>query len=312
MNEITIDNLIADIPADVARRAHAFTSFTPDNRGDQERYDYACILAGDHATLLTLADTDEKRAALEEEFARYRVGFRKRYLAHLEAKGKTASPMITGPARFPVRRNHKALATEDRRAAELHEYRVSALRAIRKRLQPEKAPIALGDADAADRIRLKLEALEKQRDVMRAVNGVIRVAAKHGSERQIRALVDLGLTDEEARDVLKPDFAGRVGYPPYRLSNVGAEIRRLRQRLAAVERNQAAETVESEGTNGIRFEDCPAENRVRLFFPGKPEADVRSDLKSSRFRWSPRLGCWQAYRNHQAIQKAKRVAGVAS
>ena len=35
-------------------------------------------------------------------------------------------------------------------------------------------------------------------------------------------------------------------------------------------------------------------------------------LKGAGFRWTPSLGCWQAYRNHRALSVAKAIAGVAS
>ena len=75
-----------------------------------------------------------------------------------------------------------------------------------------------------------------------------------------------------------------------------------------MERMKAQENTEKEGQNGVRFEDSPADNRVRLYFPGKPDAATIADLKKSGFRWTPSLGCWQAYRT--AMHNARRIAGV--
>jgi hypothetical protein len=109
--------------------------------------------------------------------------------------------------------------------------------------------------------------------------------------------------------LLKPDFCGRVGFADFELTNNSANIRRMKQRLVGIAQNKAAPAVEADGENA-RFEDCPAENRVRLFFPGKPAAEVRQRLKSAGFRWAPTLGCWQAYRHAGTIQTAKDEAGI--
>lgn len=56
----------------------------------------------------------------------------------------------------------------------------------------------------------------------------------------------------------------------------------MKERLVSVTRNQAKEETVIEGENA-RLEDCPADNRVRLFFSGKPDESIRADLKALRF-----------------------------
>ena len=53
-----------DILIQLARAAHAGTSFSPDRRGDQEIVGYAQTLQTDLKTLERYATTDEKRAWL--------------------------------------------------------------------------------------------------------------------------------------------------------------------------------------------------------------------------------------------------------
>lgn len=301
-----------DIPLDLARAAHRGTSFVPDERGAQERAQYASTLASDLLQLEKLATTPALAATLAEEFARYRRGLRGRWIALLSAKSRCVSTMIAGPSGFNTRRHAKASGSADKRSRELVEYRAVALAAIRRKLQPHLAPVMAGDSDAQVRLAAKIAKLEKLQEQMKAINAAIRKHAKKGADAQVEAIVALGIVGEDAaRKLLVPDFCGRIGFADYEIKNNGAELRRLKGRLGAVARDQATETTTTKGEHAT-IDDAPADNRVRLFFPGKPDATVRSSLKGAGFRWTPSLGCWQAYRNHRALSVAKAIAGVAS
>ena len=191
----------------------------------------------------------------------------------------------------------------------LHEFRKRAIEAIKRTLHPEWRPIMAGDDNAQERLKAKIQKAEDFQVMAKKINTTIRKNAKAGKEAQEKALKLLGLKDETVSNVLKPDYAGRVGIPAYELTNNNANLRRMKQRLEVISRDQAKEATETQGS-AARLEDCPAENRVRLFFPAKPSEEVRTLLKSKGFRWSPTIGAWQAYRNHWAIETAKQVAGL--
>lgn len=308
---LDIAGFLSDIPTDLARSAHSGTSFVPDERAATERRSYATMLVQDYAALLKYVDTPEKRTALDEGFARYREGYRTRYLAMLGAKSRCMSTMIAGPSNFPTARNRKRSDAADKRTTELLEYRERALDSIRKTLRPELRPIMAGDDNATDRLAAKIAKLEKVQATMKAANAAIRKHARAGADAQVAALLALGLTEGQARDALQPDFCNRIGFADYQLKNNNAEIRRLKARLAMVSRDKATEATEIQGEHA-RLEDCPADNRVRLFFPGKPPAEVRERLGLAGFRWTRSLGCWQAYRNHRTLAMARREARIAA
>jgi hypothetical protein len=304
-----IPNFANDIPLSLAHAAHSGTSFVPDRRAEQERDGYAAGLAADYENLLKHAPTDEKRAILDAEFATYRAGYRKRYLAHLNSRSRCVSVMIAGPSRFPAARMEKRNRFADKRLEDLIEFRERALKAIRRTLHPELAPIMSGDADAVERLQAKIVKAERLQERMKTANAAIRKHAKAGAEAQVFAIVATGLSEGIARKLLEPDYAGRIGFPGYELTNNNANIRRMKERVEQLTRTKAEPATESNGPNA-RIEDAPAENRIRLFFPGKPSAEVRDRLKHSGFRWTPTLGCWQAYRNHNSLTTATREAGI--
>jgi hypothetical protein len=298
------DQFAADIPMSIAVSAFAGTSFDPERRGASYRADYAATMAADYELLRSHAEKGGTLDKLGDAFARYRAGYAGRYRAWLHSHSRCISWMITGPARFPTRRAQKWNAAADGRLQSLVEFRETVRRAIIRDLRPDLRPIMAGDADAIERLAVKLANMERLQTAMKHANAAIRKHAKAGAEAQVLALVELGFSPARAADLLKPDFAGRIGFAPYELSNNNATICRTRERLEQLERAHAQPVREAQG-EGVRIEEDPPANRVRLFFDGKPDADTRDRLKSCGFRWAPSLGAWQAYINHRTVALAR-------
>jgi hypothetical protein len=302
------ETFIHDISRELAHRAHAGTSFTPDKRGEAEINDYASTLAGDFENFSRDATTPEKQSLLETEFARYREGYRSKYCAYLSSRSRCLSTMITGPSNFPTRRNQKRNGVADRRLEDLNEFRARALAAINKALHPEHRPIMAGDGDALDRLAEKIAQAEALQVTMRTVNAAIRRHAKEGRGAQIKAMMEANpeLCEAKAALMLNPDCLGRIGYFDFELSNNNANIRRMKARLEWLGRDKATKPTTIRGENGVLYEDCPADNSVRLFFTYIPDVATRTRLKSHGFRWTPSLKCWQAYRNSRSLECAKQ------
>lgn len=297
----------ADITIETANRSFYGVSFSPEKRGERARDDYAATLAQDYADLQQQAAKGGTLEVLNVEFDRYRDGYRKRYSAYLASNARCVSWFIAGPSNFPAARMNKRSDIAARRLNELFEFRSRALAAIKRKLRPDLAPIYASDGDAIDRLQAKIDKAEALQVRMKEANAAIRKNAKTGQSAQIAALLALGYQMGIARELLKPDFCGRIGYPAYELTNNNANIRRMKERIEQITRLQSKPAQEMAGSNA-RFEDVPAENRVRLWFDGKPAESVRDDLKRHGFRWTPSLGCWQGYRT--ALDAGKRIAGV--
>jgi hypothetical protein len=300
-------DLKSDIPFDLARAAHSGTSFVPEDRARQEQEDYARTLNGDFDVLFKLATTEEKRDTLLEEFERYRAGYRERFLAYLCSRSRCLSSMITGPSRFPTARNEKRNGVADRRSSDLIEFRERALKAIRRTLCPEEAPIMSGDADAVEWLQAKIIEAEAVQDRMVRVNAAWRKLVKDPATLDAQGLSS---QDKELVRLFKPEHSWDKGpFAGFEITNNGANVRRMKERLEHLVQVKATPETVQEGT-AARMEDCPPENRVRLFFPGKPDLKVRETLKHGGFRWAPSLGCWQGYRNQNTLELAMKTAGI--
>lgn len=83
----------------------------------------------------------------------------------------------------------------------------------------------------------------------------------------------------------------------YKSGVTSAEKRRIIDRVIDIHKNRQMAGDTSKQTDysdlGFQVERNTDINRLQLKFDGKPEANIRSILKSNGFRWSPREGAWQ-------------------
>lgn len=293
-----------DIPLSLAVNAFSGTSFSPEKRGASYRKDYADTLAADYEKMRSHAETGGTLDMLDAEFERYRAGYRKRMTAWLNSHSRCISSMITGPSNFPVRRAQKRNDIEHRRLTELIEFRGYAMRTVIRNLRPDLRPIMAGDADAIERLQAKLHELETRQAKMKAIN-----AAHRAYKKKPESLLEADLSEQEKATIrnYEPRYSWEPHpFAPFELTNNNATIRTTQARIEQLMKAKATPDKAIECASGLRVEDCPADNRVRLFFPGKPDASVRDTLKSNGFRWSPTIGAWQAYRNHRAMELAQK------
>src|SRR5690606_20702504 len=244
--------------------------------------------------------TEEQRRVLIDELERYRRGYVERELELLQATSRTASPMVTGPARFPVDRNRKALERVQRLTREFIQWRDRAIDAMRRKI--ERA--GQEDIDPLEAARRELAEAEALQEHMKRANAIMRRSGL-SDEQKRRAMGEGGIRD----DVIEEPFttarvAGALGSGTYRLENNSARIRRLRQRIEALERRATRTTREIRFDGGRIVENAEAD-RLQIFFDSVPSQEIRNQLKSRGFRWSPREGAWQRQLTNQRSEERR-------
>lgn len=291
-----MNEYINDISQQTAERAFNGTSFSPDRRGESLRREYANDLASFQSVLEKyMKGEDEDK--IDEEFERFRSGLKQRYLAYCSSHSRCMSAFIVGPARFPSARMQKYSGWADNKMREISSFIERAEKSVKRRyFKDPNGPIKSSDPDAVERLEAKLSACRKTQETMKAVNAVIR-KAKGDKDKAMAGLIEMGLSEQSVAKILTPDYCGRIGFQSFRLSNNNAEIKRLEVRLRKIKTAKETTPEKIETQTGILIEKCPEENRIRLYFPDKPDETVRGSLKANGFRWSPRLKAWQSYIN---------------
>jgi len=276
---------------ELAYNAYRNVSFSPGRRAESTVNDYSDELDNDLAGMP------------EEHRERYKDGYVKRLSHWLSVHSRCFSTMITGSSGINVRAHTKANESEHKRYVEFTTWRDRALKAI-NRIENKKTAV-----DPLEDARARLASRIKNQEIMRQCNVIIRKTYQQPAVC-VDLLVAAGLDKVTAFKILTPDYMGRRGYPSFALTNNNAEIHRLQQRIAELEQKGQALTTEKELPGGVRVVENTEDDRIQLFFPGKPEAEMISKLKGRGFRWSPRNGCWQRQLTDNARRDANYILTI--
>ena len=188
-----------------------------------------------------------------------------------EIDARVPSILIAGGSNFPTRKKEKQNAARDSNYREWQDIQ-GLLDKIRS---TGMGGISSDDPQAVEKLEAKLAALEKNQEMMKAANAAIRMKDPAKGDAK---LAELGYTPEDIAKLRAPDFCGRIGYPAYALQNNNANIRRIRGRIAELKK-RTENTPEGWEFDGGRVVVNTAENRLQIIFDGKPDADIRTELK---------------------------------
>lgn len=161
--------------------------------------------------------------------------------------------------------------------------------------------VSSDDPDAVVKLRAQLQECERLQERDTNINKLVRRKDRAG-------LLAMGLGEALVGKLFEGDFMGRKGIPDYEIRNRGANIRRIKARIAQLEAARAAPErtpINGEGWRVVEDRDL---NRVCIEFDAIPSKQTRTELGSFGFHWSRTRGAWMRQTSEQAWYHAERIA----
>lgn len=192
------------------------------------------------------------------------------------------------------KRHRRDIARQDKRLERMHNLDKKAQYYRDKAAGVNKVGISSDDPDAIDKLTAKLASMEALQARMKAINAAHRAFLKNPA-----SLEKSNLSEEDRAKVrlYVPAYSWEPHpFPPYALQNNNANTKRVKARIAELERTSDQITTETE-RGGIKVVENADINRIQLIFDGKPPDETRQLLKRHGFRWSPRETAWQRHLN---------------
>lgn len=199
------------------------------------------------------------------------------------------SVMVAGPAKYDSAKYNKVANRMERKIQEIDDkvdkfykntktmlkgaYTKDEL--IEKYKNGYDEPISSDDPDAKEKLQAKLEYLEQRHQSYKDYN----IKARKSGEDQL---------------------------PSYVLANSKQNINSVKDRLTLLEKMSKLNDVGYYFKDGeVRFDK--QDMRVKIYFDNKPSEEVRKELKSHAFKWSPTNMAWQRKLTPDAIYMTKRM-----
>ena len=168
------------------------------------------------------------------------------------------------------------------------------------------------ESEEVNYLKKRLERLQHTQKVMKEANKIIRNKKLSKAEKD-KKLHDIGAFDVRGFYFLwpEPDEAGRAGFPNYELTSIRGKIARLEKNIAKIKAKESKKnSVHYEiiyKTNNFEIVRDYDNDRVAIYFPAIPPADLREKLKKNGFHWSPYWKAWTRKLTDNAVVDAKNI-----
>ena len=295
-----------DLSYDTLERSYAWISFDPEKRAKREQQDWADSM---EQLYNSHAEQAQQTGALEAYNAAFEKGYAsllKNYKEMISIRARTFSTGVTGGAGITARKieNNESLIQREYEKLKIHNQEVEKLKNKLAKIakntpadQYETGEVVKSvDVNAIAKLQDKIKQLEEKKEYIYRQQ---KAEKEYNKSKDSSVFEKYDIKKEDVEEML--DEINRYGYALYSSpANINAEIRRIRERITGLEKNQSKgeEEILIEGGKIVKN---GATQRLQIFFDGIPDKDVREKLKKHAFKWAPSVKAWQRTLTPNAI-----------
>ena len=295
-----------DLSYDALERSYAWISFDPEKRAKREQQDWADSM---EQLYNSHAEQAQQTGALEAYNAAFEKGYAsllKNYKEMISIRARTFSTGITGGAGITARKiaSNESLIQREYEKLKTHNQEVEKLKNKLAKIakntpadQYETGEVVKSvDVNAIAKLQDKIKQLEEKKEYIYRQQ---KAEKEYKKSKDSSVFEKYDIKKEDVEEML--DEINRYGYALYSSpANINAEIRRIRERITGLEKNQSKgeEEILIEGGKIVKN---GATQRLQIFFDGIPDKDVREKLKKHAFKWAPSVKAWQRTLTPNAI-----------
>jgi len=275
-----------------AIQAHNWTSHFPEKRGEQLIQDYNAQLSDDITDL-------ESEGINSDTIEGYKDRYKTMFNSWLHSKSNCTSSFITGPSNYNMRRHEKTQRSEENHYNLWQEWRKRAKKAIVRKAQPAKTFVS-----EIDRYKSELEGMQKNHELMKQGNILIKKAKKESKDISAELKTLLGINDFNAEWAMKWGFG---------LANNNANIKRVEQRIKELEQKETLKNetpITEYSFEGGKLIVNYEVDRLQIIFDTKPTPEELTAWKNkglNSYNWSPSAMAWQRKITSNAMYSVKRM-----
>lgn len=294
----TAETFAKDLDFNTLKRSYSWISFDPDTRAERDIKQWGEMF---YSLYNSLSEEAKKQGVLEKYNSAFNNGYNSLLKLEREiiaTRSKTFSTAITGGAGI----TEKQISTNEKRMrlqaekSELWSQKYDKLHKILEKIAKNKPEdlyeegdiIKSTDTHAIKKLQEKIKAIEAEKDFIKRSEKAVK---EYQRTNDFTVFSKYDIPNDKANEYI--DQIKRFGYALLSgLNNKNAEIRRIKERIAILEKNQAKGTDEILIEGGKIVYNGEAQ-RLQIFFDGIPSKEVREALKANAFKWAPTAKAWQ-------------------